>query len=65
MMEMDALIEDLVGRYQRSAQLLEAYEVQGAALSGREMGYAQGIREEVRYLERLLDQYVQAPAGVV
>jgi len=64
MMEMDALIEDLVGRYQRSAQLLEAYELSDD-LSPRELGYAQGVREEVRYLERLLDQYVQAPACVV
>jgi len=63
-MEMDALIEDLVGRYQRSAQLLEAYELSDD-LSPREFGYAQGVREEVRYLERLLDQYVQPHACVV
>jgi hypothetical protein len=62
---MQALMEDLLTRLQRSYDLLEAYEALDAGLSEHEMGYAQGIREEVRYLERLLDQYVQAPAGVV
>jgi hypothetical protein len=62
---MDTLIESLVVRYERSVQLLEAYNQDIDNLSLLEKGYAQGIREEVQFLEHLLDSYVQAPAGVV
>lgn len=55
---MDALIEELLTRVQRSYELLEAYEAQGAALSDREIGYAQGIREEIGFLERMLELFV-------
>jgi hypothetical protein len=35
--------------------LLKQYEENGSSLTAHELGYAQGVREELRYLERLLD----------
>jgi len=62
---MNTLIESLVVRYERSVKLLEAYNQDIDNLSLLEKGYAQGIREEVQFLERLLDSYVQKPLEAV
>jgi hypothetical protein len=55
------LKEHLYDRLGRSRQLLKAYEASHDALgyddrNDYERGYAQGVREEIGYFERLLSQ---------
>lgn len=48
--------EELYGRLLRSRQLLAAYDMASASmLTLQELGYRQGIKEEMRYIEKLLD----------
>jgi hypothetical protein len=50
------LLEELYARFTRSRDLLRQFEAAGASqLSSNELGYAQGVREETRYLEQLID----------
>ena len=50
------LLEELYARFTRSRELLRQFEAAGASqLSSNELGYAQGVREETRYLEQLID----------
>lgn len=48
------LREELYDRLARSQQLLASYS-NSADLTPHERGYAQGVREETRYLEKLID----------
>ena len=48
--------EELYGRLMRSRQLLAAYDLGNEKLAGRELGYRTGVKEEVMYLERLMDK---------
>ena len=52
------LVDELYKRLVDSRRLLAMYD-QDPDLSrrGRDKGYAQGIREEIAYLDRLLDKF--------
>jgi hypothetical protein len=52
---MRELVDELYKRLRDTGSLLEMYE-QDTNLSYVDRGYAQGIREEKAYLERLLDK---------
>jgi cell fate (sporulation/competence/biofilm development) regulator YlbF (YheA/YmcA/DUF963 family) len=49
------LVEELYRRFNHSRELLRQFESAGADLTSNELGYSQGVREEVRYLEQLID----------
>ena len=53
--QLKELIDELYKRLRDTRSLLEMYE-QDPNLSYVDRGYAQGIREEKAYLERLLDK---------
>jgi hypothetical protein len=51
------LIDELYKRLEDSRRLLKMYdEDPDLARRGHDKGYAQGIREEIAYLDRLLDK---------
>ena len=50
------LVEELYKRLGDSRRLLEMYDAE-TNLGYVERGYAQGIREEIGYLVRILDKY--------
>jgi hypothetical protein len=56
--QLEELVEELQKRITDSRRLLAMYD-QDPDLSrrGHDKGYAQGIREEIAYLDRLLDKY--------
>ena len=53
--KLNELVEELYKRLRHSRMLLNQYELASDSLTSNELGYAQGVREEVRYLERLID----------
>jgi hypothetical protein len=53
--QLKELVDELYNRLRDTRSLLEMYE-QDPNLSYVDRGYAQGIREEKAYLERLLDK---------
>lgn len=54
--QLQELVDELYKRLRDTRSLLEMYE-QDTNLSYVDRGYAQGIREEKAYLERLLDKF--------
>ena len=50
------LVEDLYKRLDNTRRLLTMYD-SDCDCSDKDRGYAQGIREEIGYLVRLLDKY--------
>jgi hypothetical protein len=56
--QLQELVDELHKRLADSRRLLKMYdEDPNLARRGHDKGYAQGIREEIAYLERLLDRY--------
>ena len=55
--QLQELVDELHKRLADSRRLLKMYdEDPNLARRGHDKGYAQGIREEIAYLERLLDK---------
>lgn len=54
-LQLKELVDELYHRLRDTRSLLEMYE-QDPNLSYVDRGYAQGVREEKAYLERLLDK---------
>jgi len=54
--QLQELVDELYKRLRDTRSMLEMYE-QDPNVSYVERGYAQGVREEKAYLERLLDKF--------